>query len=69
MNYIRERRKILGLTQVRLAILVGLSIWTIRDFELDKRKPWSRARRELAKALNCTEADLFPVVEKEVNHA
>jgi len=65
MNHIRERRKALGLTQVRLGILVGLANSLISDFELDKRKPWPRARRSLARALKCGEAELFPNIGKE----
>lgn len=59
MNQIRERRKALGLSQTRLAILVGLAGSSVSDFELGKRWPWPRARRSLAKALKCRESDLF----------
>lgn len=59
-NIIRSKRESLGMSQVRLAMLTGLSNSTISDFELGKRLPWPRARKSLAKALGTTESDLFP---------
>lgn len=59
-NKIRERRESLAMSQVRLAMLAGLSNSTISDFELGKRLPWPRARKALARALGVTEKELFP---------
>ena len=58
-NRIREKREQLGMSQVRLAILSGLSNSLISDFELGKRLPWPRARKALAKALGISEPELF----------
>jgi transcriptional regulator with XRE-family HTH domain len=46
--------------QVRLSTLTGIANGCISDFELDKREPWPRARKALARALKCTEKELFP---------
>jgi len=58
-NRLRERRTQLGLSQVRLAQLVGLPNGMISDFELGKRTPWPKARKALAEALKVPEAELF----------
>lgn len=60
-NLIREKRKAMNLSQVRVGTLTGLSNSVISEFELGKRKPWPRARKALARALNTTESELFPV--------
>ena len=60
MNYIRERRTELRLSQVKLGILAGVANGTISDFELGKRQPWPKARRALAAALEVPESQLFP---------
>jgi len=59
-NLIKEKREALGISQVRLGNLAGLASGCISDFELGKREPWPKARRCLARALKCTEAELFP---------
>jgi len=58
-NGIRERRIALGLSQVQLGALTGIANSMISDFELDKRKPWPKARKAIAKALKVPEAELF----------
>lgn len=56
----------MGISQVRLGNLAGLACSCISDFELGKRIPWPRARKALARALQTTEAELFPEKEGEV---
>ena len=58
-NKIRERRQELGLSQTRLACLVGMAGSTLSNLELGKQKPWPKARHDLAKALGITEQKLF----------
>jgi transcriptional regulator with XRE-family HTH domain len=58
-NRIRERRIALRLSQVQLGILTGIPNSMISDFELEKRKPWPKARKALARALKVSEAELF----------
>lgn len=59
-NRIRERRQELGLSQTKLACLVGMAEPTLSNLELGKWKPWPKARRDIAKALNTIEKELFP---------
>ena len=59
-NLIRQRRGELSISQVRLGTLTGLANNIISDFELEKREPWPRARKALAKALGLPETELFP---------
>jgi transcriptional regulator with XRE-family HTH domain len=59
-NLIREKREALGISQVRLGTLTGLSNGAISDFELGKREPWPRARKAMARALGVPESELFP---------
>ena len=59
-NRIREWRQRRSLSQVRLGSMIGISSCTISDFELGKRLPWPKARRDLAEALEASEAELFP---------
>lgn len=59
-NRIRERRTELGLSQTRLACLIGMAEPTLSNLELGKWKPWPKARRDLAKTLGVKESDLFP---------
>ena len=59
-NKIREKRQALGLSQTRLACLVGMASSTLSNLELGKQKPWPKARHDLAKALGIIEQELFP---------
>jgi transcriptional regulator with XRE-family HTH domain len=59
-NKIRKKRMALGLSQVQLGFLSGVSNSVISDFELGKRAPWPKARKALAWALKTTIAELFP---------
>lgn len=60
MNKIREFREKAQLSQVRLGILSQIPSSMISDFELNKRAPWPKARKALAKALKVSEVELFP---------
>ena len=59
-NRIRERRTELGLSQTKLACLIGMAESNLSNLELGKWKPWPKARKDLAKALGVTEEELFP---------
>ena len=59
-NHIRERRMELGLSQTKLACLIGMAESTLSNLELGKWKPWPKARRDLAKALGTSEEEIFP---------
>jgi len=58
-NLISERREQLGLSQTRLACLVGMAGSTLSNLELGKWKPWPKARHDLSKALGIPETKLF----------
>lgn len=58
-NRIREKRQELGLSQTKLACLIGMAESTLSNLELGKWKPWPKARRDLAKALGIPEKELF----------
>ncbi len=59
-NQVRARRKELGLSQTRLACLIGMAESTLSNLELGKWKPWPKARRDLAKVLGVSQQELFP---------
>ena len=59
-NRIRERREELRLSQTKLACLIGMAGSTLSNLELGKWKPWPKARRDIAKALDVLEEELFP---------
>lgn len=58
-NRIRERREKLGLSQTRLARLVGVAEPALSNVELGKWQPWPKVRHDLAKVLGVTEDYLF----------
>jgi len=59
-NHIRERRKKLGLSQTKLACLIGMAESTLSNLELGKWKPWPKARKDLARTLGVSIEELFP---------
>lgn len=65
VNRLKEYRNKLGLSQVKLGGLVGLSPGLIGEFERGDRRVWPRARRILARTLGLTEAELFPDEKRE----
>jgi transcriptional regulator with XRE-family HTH domain len=59
-NKIREKRIALGLSQVKLAFLVGVPNSVISDFELGKRYVWPKAREALLRVFEADESEIFP---------
>lgn len=59
-NLVRERRQQLGLSQTKLACMLGMAESTLSDLELGKRQAWPKAKRALARALGASEGELFP---------
>ena len=59
-NRIRDRRKELGLSQTKLACLIGMAESTLSNLELGKWKPWPKARKDLARTLGVSIEELFP---------
>ena len=57
--YLRECRKMRGLTQGKLAEIVGVHVNTILRWEYGKREPKASELQRIAEALNVTEADLL----------
>lgn len=51
MNNIRERRLELGLTQPELALAVGVSVNTIRSWEMEVTRPNDDNLKKLIQAL------------------
>jgi transcriptional regulator with XRE-family HTH domain len=63
LTKMRERRKELGLSQVKLGILCDMASVHISDIERGVRQPWPRARKAIAEALRMSEGDLFAEVQ------
>jgi transcriptional regulator with XRE-family HTH domain len=63
-NRIREQREKLGISQSRLACMIGIAGSTLSNLELGKWKPYPKARRDIAEALGVTEEELFPEGDK-----
>ena len=59
-NLVRERRQQLGLSQTKLACMLGVAESTLSDLELGKRQAWPKIRKALSRALGRTEPELFP---------
>ena len=59
-NSIRERRQQLGLSQTKLACMLGVAESTLSDLELGKRQTWPKIRKALSRALGVNEKELFP---------
>ncbi|MFC1933650.1 helix-turn-helix transcriptional regulator [Chloroflexota bacterium] len=59
-NKLKEFRNKKGLSQLRLALLTGISPWDISRIENDWIRPYPGWRKRLAKALGVTEKELFP---------
>jgi transcriptional regulator with XRE-family HTH domain len=60
MNNLREIRKRKGLSQLRLAMVTGISPWDISRIENGWIRPYEGWRKRLTRALGVTEAELFP---------
>ena len=59
-NLIRERRQELGLSQTKLACLIGMAESTLSNLELGKWKSWPKVRKDLSKTLGKPVQELFP---------
>ncbi len=59
-NRIRERRQELGLSQSKLARLVGMAESTLSNIELGKWKPYPKAQKDIARTLGKSIEELFP---------
>ena len=60
VNRIREVREALGLSQVELSRRARIASPNLSAIEHGQREAWPKARRRLARALKCTEKELFP---------
>lgn len=60
MNKLKEVRKGKGLSQLRLAMVTGISPWDISRIENGWIRPYAGWRKRLARALGVTEKELFP---------
>ena len=59
-NRLKEYREARGLSQVELSRLARVAAPNVSAIERGRLLPWPKVKRRLAKALRCTEADLFP---------
>lgn len=59
-NRVKEFRKKAGLSQVELSRRARIAAPNLSAIEHGHRKAWAKARWQLARALRCTEAELFP---------
>jgi len=59
-NNVKALREKAGLSQTELARLACVANSNLSSIEHFKREPWPILRRRLARALKCTETDLFP---------
>ena len=64
-NRIKEMREQTGLSQSRLARMVGVAEPSLCQVERGQRAPWPKLRRTLARALKTTQAELVPAEEKK----
>jgi len=60
VNRVKEYRERAGLSQVELSRRARIASPNLSAIEHGHRKAWPRARWLLARALRCTEAELFP---------
>ena len=59
-NRLKEYREKAGFSQTELAWRAKMAGQNISAIERGTLAPWPRAKKALAKALNVTEAELFP---------
>lgn len=59
-NCLKEYREARGLSQVELSRLARVAAPNLSAIERGRLLPWPKVKRRLAKALRCTEAELFP---------
>ena len=63
-NNVRAIREKAGLSQTELARQACIANSNLSAIEHGKREAWPILRRRLARALKCTEADLFPTEQR-----
>jgi putative transcriptional regulator len=66
MNKIKEIRKKKNLTQLDLAKMTDIYPNDISQIEREQRKAFPGWRKRLSKALEVSEKELFPDIDKEV---
>ncbi len=59
-NQVKEFRERAGLTQVELSRRARIASPNLSSIERGRLVAWPKVRHALAKALKCTEAELFP---------
>lgn len=62
-NRIKEQRERTGLSQTKLACILGVAQGNLSRVETGKMYAWPKLRRALCEALDATEKDLFPTDE------
>ena len=62
MTSLKKVREAQGLSQRALAARAGIAQSLLSDFETGRRKPYPKARRQLARALKTPITTLFPEV-------
>lgn len=67
-NFVKEVRQRRGLSQVELSRLTRVAAPNLSAIERGRLLPWPKMKKRLAKALKCSEAELFPA-EKGGNDA
>jgi len=60
MNKVRKYRETKGLSQVELSRLSMVAAPNLSAIERGRLVPWPKAKKRLAKALRCSESELFP---------
>ena len=60
MNRLKEYRVKAGLSQLQLSYKAHVAPTSISSIENNKLAVWPKAKRALAKALKCSQAELFP---------
>lgn len=65
MNRLKEFRKARKLSQQKLSNLLGMNIRLYQYYEADSREPAVRTAIRIAKALDATVEELFPLEEEE----
>lgn len=59
-NHLKEYREARGLSQVELSRLARIAAPNLSAIERGRLLPWGKVKKRLAKALRCTESELFP---------
>ncbi len=59
-NLIKEHRQRLGLSQVELARKTRMAPPNLSAIERGRLLPWPKVKRDLARVLGVSEAELFP---------